>query len=83
MIASWAFSTAGGGDCNAQFYNATTANYVGPKIHFETGSFSNRLIYYTSIASNTKFEIRARDVNSVGFFDSTSMFSCTLHIFKV
>jgi hypothetical protein len=83
MLASWAFSTAGGGDCNAQFYDATNSNYVGSKMHFETGNFSNRLIYYTSISSNTKFEIRARDVNSVGFLDSTSMFACTLQIFKV
>ena len=83
MMASWGFSTGGGGDCNAQFYDATAASYVGPKIHFETGNFSNRLIYYTSISSNTKFEIRARDVNSVGFFDSTSMFACTLQIFKL
>jgi hypothetical protein len=83
MLASWAFSTAGGGDCNAQFYNQTSSSYVGPKIHFETGSFSNRLIYYTSISSNTRFEIRARDVNSVGFFDSTSMFACTIQIFKI
>jgi hypothetical protein len=83
MLASWAFSTASGGDCNAQFYNQTLSSYVGPKMHFETGNFSNRLIYYTSISSSTRFEIRARDVNSVGFFDSTSMFACTIHIFKI
>lgn len=83
MLASWGFSTSGGGDCNAQFYNVTAASYVGPKMHFETGNFSNRLIYYTSISSSTKFEIRARDVNSVAFFDDTSMFACTLQIFKI
>ena len=83
MLASWAFSTASGGDCNAQFYNQTLSSYVGPKMHFEIGNFSNRLIYYTSISSSTRFEIRARDVNSVGFLDSTSMFACTLQIFKI
>lgn len=83
MIASWAFDTTGGGDCNAQFYNVDSSSYVGPKMHFETGNFSNRLIYYTSISSSTKFEIRARDVNSVGFLDATSLFACTLQIFKL
>lgn len=83
MMASWVFSTSSGGDCNAQFYNATSGNHVGPKIHFETGNFSNRLIFYTSISSNTMYEIRVRDVNNVGFFDSTSMFASTLQIFKV
>lgn len=83
MFASWAFGTASGGDCNAQFYNATTANYVGPKIHFETGRFSNRLMYYASISSSTRFEIRARDVNGVAFFDNVSQTSCILQVLKV
>ena len=83
MMASWAFGTSGGGDCNAQFYNATTSSYVGPKIHFETGRFSNRLIYYTNVSTNTRFEIRARDVNGVQFFDSTSQLTCVLQVLKI
>lgn len=83
MFASWAFGTSAGGDCNAQFYNATTGNYVGPKIHFETGRFSNRLIHYASVSSTTRFEARARDVNGVAFFDNVSQTSCILQVLKV
>jgi hypothetical protein len=83
IIASWAFDTNAGGDCNAQFYNATAGNYVGPKIHFETGRFSNLLIYHANISSSTRFEIRARDVNSVQFFDYTSQQTCILQVLKV
>ena len=83
MFASWAFGTSLGGDCNAQFYNATAGNYVGPKIHFETGRFSNRLIYHASVSSSTRFEIRARDVNGVQFFDNISQTSCVLQVLEV
>ena len=84
MLASWGFSLSSGGNCNVQFYDATNSTYVGPKMHFIAGNFSNRLIYHTTISSSTRFEIRARDVvNNVNLFDATSMFSCTIQIFKV
>ena len=84
MLASWGFSLSAGGNCNVQFYNATTSTYVSPKMHFITGNFSNRLIYHTSITGSTRFEIRARDVvNNVNLFDATSMFACTIQIFKL
>jgi len=84
MLASWAFSLSSGGNCNVQFYNATSAAYVGPKMHFITGNFSNRLIYHASIAGSTRFELRARDVvNHVNLFDASSMFACTIQVFKV
>jgi|13_taG_2_1085334.scaffolds.fasta_scaffold00062_9 hypothetical protein len=84
MLASWGFSLSSGGNCNVQFYNATTAAYVGPKMHFITGNFSNRLIYHANISSSTRFELRARDVvNNVNLFDASSMFACTIQIFKV
>ena len=76
--------TNGGGNCNAQVYDATNSAFVGPKVHFETGNFSTTLFYYASVASATRFELRALDVaGSCVFFNDVSMFSCTFNIFKV
>lgn len=84
FILNHAVDTSAGGDCNAQLYNVATSAHVGPKIHFKTGNFSSTLTYYASVSSNTRFELRALDVNGTcTFLNSTSMFSCTINIFKV
>lgn len=84
FILNQAIDTGPGGDCNAQLYNVTTSAYVGPKVRFETGNFSRTLTYYASVTSSTKYEFRVRDLNgTVSFLNSTSMFSCTIQVFKL
>jgi len=83
FILNNAIDTSAGGSCDSQIYNVATSSHVGPKVHYKTGNFSTTLVYYASVATSTRFEYRGLNVSGTcTFFDATSMFSCTIQIFK-
>ena len=84
FILNNAIDTSAGGSCDSQIYNVATSSHVGPKIHYETGNFSTTLVYYASVSTSTRFEYRVLNVSGTcTFFNATSMFSCTIQIFKI
>jgi len=84
FILNQAVDTNSGGSCNAQLYDVTNSQYIGPKVRFEEGRFSTTLVYYADISSNTLYEYRVRDVSGTcRLLNETTMFSCTIQIFKV